>query len=214
MKKPILEAIRDHNLNKANRSIAGQQAYDTAVHNKTAEFKRLLKGEVTQDSDPRLLTASDLARMYYMRLAEFTGKPCMVDFSKMNKRAIAYWHRVYNFCKENNVDPNAHISSQFFYFNRTFGTSPKLEQLMTPKSLERTKECKTEQKRVVPFARDANLDLGALYGRCDKQVRDMCRAQGMSRLEFYKEIVLTGAVQLPLDFLSADPVYQRATEEA
>lgn len=214
MKKPILEAIHDHNLNKVKRSIAGQQAYDTAVHNRTLEFKRLIKGEVAQDSDPRLLTAADLARIYYGRMSEFNGKPCMVDFSKMNKRAIAYWHRVYLFCKENNVDPSAHIKAQFFYFNKTFGTSPKLEQLMTPKSLERTKDCKTEQKRVVPFAREGTFDLGALYGRCDKQVRDMCRAQGMTRLEFYKEVVLTGAVQLPLDFLSSDPVYQKATEEA
>lgn len=213
MKKPILEAIHDHNLNKVNRSIAGQQAFDTAIHNKTEEFRRLIKGEVTSESDPRLLTAADMARMYYTRVCEYEGKPCMIDFSKMSKRAIAYWHRVYNFCKDNNVDPHHHIKAQCLFFHKAFGTTPKLEHLMTPKSLERTKECNASQKRVVPFARNATFDLSALYGRCDKQVRDMCRAQGMTRLEFYRDVVLTGAIQLPLDFLSADPVYLKATEE-
>jgi hypothetical protein len=213
MPKDIVETIYEQKLQRTQRSVRGSEAFEKTVHNNTQLVKRQLDGgEESTDLDVRTVTAQQMAALYYGMVAEYNHKSCFTDFSKINKKAIAFWARVVDACKETSMTPNEYMKAQFVWFHKTFKTTPTPIQLSTKAAIERAREFTgTRQKRVVASAKDANVEIADVFRRCEKQVRDMCRAQKMTREQFYAELVLTGEFSLPLSFLEADPVYRRVT---
>ncbi len=215
MPKDILETIYEHKLQRTQRSIRGSEAFETTVHNNTQQIKQQLGGEEENtDLDVRTVSAQQMAALYHQMVAEYRGKPCFTDFSKINKRAISFWTRVVAACKAADMTPNEYLRAQFVWFHKAFGKVPEPIQLTTEAATERARQFTgTRQKRVVASSKDANVDIADVFRWCEKQVRDICRAQGMTREQFYKELVLTGEISLPLSFLEADPVYRRVANE-
>lgn len=204
----VLDLIKKTELSRIHRQIAFIDAKQTSVSNKTAKVKALLNSEDLQ-KDLRLMTAQDLCAMYYNMLGEYRQKAVYTDFSNINKKSIAFWSRVITLCEKLEIHPKDFLQAQFSYFHITFGKAPELSNLLTEKAAERARQAVQLKGRIVATAIDADISKSDIFQQCDRQVRDICRAQKMSRTQFYAQYVLTGIVKLPLYFLNNDPEYQR-----
>ena len=205
----ILAEIHKHTLTKIQKQIRGSEAHETAVNNKATRVKRLLVGEVGTEIDVRTMSAQDMCAMYHDMLSDYRQQSNFVDYAKINKSAIAFWSRVVDICQKQGFTPKAYLQAQFSYFHTTFGTAPLLPQLITEKATERAKAEVKIKGRVVASAVASDFSLSDMFRECDKQVRNICRAQNMTREEFYQKLVVTGEYPLPVAFLNVDPVYQK-----
>ncbi len=206
----ILKAINDHNLKKIDRSIRGSEAYEKRVENETKKTKQILSsGELSDEFDTATITANQVCELYHTMVFDYTQKPNFIDFSKISKQAIAYWTRVYQASQKAKLTPRQYLHAQFEWFHNAFRKVPEVKQLATQAALERASEYSGSNKRIVASSIEVTVPLSAVFKRCDKQVRDICRAQQITREEFYRDFVLTGVMAMPLSFLTADPVYGR-----
>ncbi len=214
MNEDILDAIKRIKLNKLDRSIRASEANEERVHKATQVVKRMLtNGELTDEFDVRTVTAQQMCQLYYTMVSDYTSQANYTDFNKISKQAIAFWARVVQACEETSLSPRLYLQAQFEWFHNAFRKVPETKQLITDTALERAKEFKGKEKKLVASSVCANIPKSDIFKRCDKQVRAMCKAQGMSRVEFYKEFVLTGEVPLPVSFLLVDPAYRSAIGE-
>lgn len=209
----ILKAIHDHELRKVNNSIRGSEAFEKRVDKETKKTKELLSsGDISDEFDTNTITAQQMCELYHTMVSDYTQKPNYTDFSKISRQAIAYWARVYEASKKAKLTPRQYLQAQFAWFHEAFRKVPDVRQLATEEALKRAEEFSGSTRRIVASSIETKVPMSAVFKRCDKQVRDMCRAQKLTREEFYREFVVTGIIPLPLSFLTADPVYRSVCE--
>jgi hypothetical protein len=210
MEETMMEALRRRRGIAAVRSMSASEANEEQLHNKAEAVKEQLGNTNGINADKEYI--NQLSHHYYAMLARYRG-------SRINTKVVdslrrqQLWGRVQTCCKQAEVSPERYMKAQFNYFHTAFGTAPKLSQLATEAAVERASafEGKTEGK-VVASAQDAKVNLGAVFSRCEQQVRDICRAQKVTREEYYQRFVLTNLISMPIEFLKADPVYRRVAD--
>ncbi len=209
----ILKAIKEHELKKINNSIRGSEAFEKRVDKETKKTKELLSsGDISDEFDTNTITAQQMCELYHMMVSDYTQKSNYIDFSKISRQAIAYWARVYEASKTAKLTPRQYLQAQFEWFHEAFRKVPDVKQLATEAALERAAGFSGNTRRIIASSVETKVPMSDVFKRCDKQVRDMCRAQKITREEFYREFVVTGIVPLPLSFLTADPVYRRVCD--
>ncbi len=213
LKNNILEVIDKHNLDKIEKQLKGSERFSSTVANNISKVREKLGTLKTGELDVRTVTAQDVCRLYHTMKCDYYSQHCYIDFNHINKSAIVFWSRVVGVCKDLDMTPDTYLKAQFTYFHQTFGTVPDVQQLITDKALERAKTVKGFTGRVAASAIQSSVPLPALFKSCDKQVRDICRAQKLTRKEFYQKLVLTGEFPMPVSFLEADPIYKEALDE-
>ena len=206
----ITEAIRARRLRAAKSSIAYGELTQRNVQNQLARMKRVLSGEEECDGlDPSVRSLRD---HYYRMKSDYTQRADFAQVPELNKRAIALWTRVSNAWKESGVSQEHFIKAQFAWFHKSFGKSPDVVNLVTEAAIERAKTYAGSKHRVVGNNIKADVTTADMFRQCEKTVRDMCRAQKMTKKEFYQNFILTGEFSLPKKFLMADPVYRALVE--
>jgi hypothetical protein len=162
---------------------------------------------------PEIQLVEQLAFYYYHMRAQYARKRVTTKATESLRRQ-EFWGRVSVCCKAAGVSPERYMKAQFSYFHTAFGTTPKLSQLATKAATERAKLYGGKTSgNVVSNAIETKVELGAIFARCEQQIRDICRHQKISREEYYRKFVLSGLVNMPKEFLNADPTYQQVTNE-
>lgn len=206
MSETMMEALRKKRATTAARSIAMSQINEQQIHNKAEAAKEVL-GNTTGITENAAYVAQ-LSHHFYEMQARYKGKRVCTTVVESEKRKT-FWTKVQSCCKTAGVSPERYMKAQFAFFHTAFGTTPKMHQLATAAAIDRAKafEGNTAGK-VVSNAIEATTDLGALFGRCEQQIREVCRKQGMDRATYYKTFVVTGLLPMAREFLARDPVYQ------
>lgn len=212
MPESMLEMMRKKRLANAIRSVSVSESNEQLIHNKSNAVKEKLGHTCKLDEEK--LYIQQLSYHFYSMQASYSGKPLRA-VTKESKKRQDYWGRVQDACKKSGVPPDRYIKAQFQFFHHAFGTTPKLCNLATEAAIDRARsyEGKTEGS-VVSSAIEATVDLGSLFSRCDKQVRDVCRNRNITREDYYRTFVVTKLIPMPQQFLNADPVYRGILDEA
>jgi hypothetical protein len=212
----ILDKLRRKKLRSVKASITYSDTRDKIIHDHATHVKAALRSGDLGDEVANSLE-SQLSLLYRKMWQEYYQRPLVRYPKLMSKRGIAFWHRVAVNCTTAKVSPELYMRAQFHWFHKKFGRPPEVLQLTTKNALDRVVEfLATEQnsaRKVIGNDIRPNLDKAAVFRRCEKQVRDVCRAQGLSREEFYVRIVLTGAMAMPQEFLDMDPVYRKVASD-
>lgn len=204
----ILELIRARQLKSIKASISYGEILDSRVSQQAAEVKEVLAGE--KDGTGDKLLGDNLAAFYYQMLDSYTGNPAIRVPTSSKKRGLALWKRVGEACDKSQVEPKLFMKAQFEYFHKCFGKSPKVHQLATEGAIERAK-----LYTGCVIGNVVGNDIrhkGSLAGTmrfAEKQMREIQEAQGMTREEVYKNLVITGMILFPKEYLEADPIYQK-----
>ncbi len=206
MAETMMETLRRRRVTTAARSMAMSESNEQQLHNKAEAAKEQLGNLTGIDEDANYV--AQLSHHYYEMKARYHNKRVTTTVVQSAKRD-KFWTRVQVCCKTAEVTPERYMKAQFTYFHTAFGTTPKITQLATEAAVDRAQafEGKTTGK-VVGNAIEVKADLGALFGRCEKQIREVCRKQKMDRATYYRTFVLTGLLPMAKEFLRRDPVYQ------
>jgi len=151
-----------------------------------------------------------MAALYYRMVDEYGGSPAVRIPAETPRRGLSLWRRVVRSCGAAGVDPEPYMRAQFAYFHKCFGRIPKISQLATDKAQVRAIEyiaTNKVQRRVVG-AIEHKTDLADVMRNAEKLMQTICRAQGMTREEVYRNLVLPGLIGFPKQYLAADPVYR------
>jgi len=207
MQQSLTETIQRNRVKTAIRSLAASEHNDQQISHKTSAVKEIL-GNTTGISVDKHCVAQ-LSHQYYDMKARYSGKRVVTTVVESAKRD-AFWLRVQQRCQAAGVPPERFMKAQFDYFHAAFGTIPKLNQLITEAATTRAQAFAGKTAgHVVSNAIEAPVSMGALFARCEQQVRDVCRAQKMTREEYYAAFVVTKIIAMPQQFLDADPVYKK-----
>jgi len=211
MAKSMVDVLRQKRLNSARRSVNASELRENAVHNKANITKDLIGANNGIDEDTQL--ESRLSYLYYSMKSKYDNKS-LQSLVVHSDKSKAFWQRVAAVCKQSEVDPDRFMKAQFSYFHKTFGTTPDLPQLTTEAAIQRARDFTGQTKgNVVGNNIPADVSLGAVFARCEKQLREMCRAQKCNREEFYRRFVCTGVFTFPNEFLMRDPTYLEVADE-
>lgn len=195
----VLEAIHKHKVRSLTASINFREKYDQAVSDKVAyTVRRLRDGEVG-------INEESLYDIYTQCLKDYHGKRFRIP-TKLTNVGRATWRRALERYEEAGVPALDFVRAQFAFFSKHFGKAPDPKYFTTDKAVDRAKEY-AGTGRISSSAQVHTSEFSDLMQWADKQVRDMCKAQGLSREDFYREFVVTGMVSLPQAYLEADPVY-------
>lgn len=207
MSESMMELLRKKRATSNSRSIAMSESSDIQLHNKAEAAKEQLGN--TSGIEEQTAYIAQLSHHYYDMQAKYSNKR-VVTRPKESKKRTQFWSRVQEACKVSEVSPERYMKAQFDYFHVAFGTTPKMANLATDAAIERAKayDGKTSGK-IVGNAIEAGVSLGSVFARCEKQVRDIMRAQRVTREEYYQRFVLTRLIAMPQEFLNADPVYRK-----
>lgn len=211
MTKSMVDVLRQKRLNSARRSVSAGEARENVIHNKATIAKDLIGSNNGINEDTQL--ESRLSYLYYSMKAKYDNKS-LHSLVVQSDKSKAFWQRVSVACKQSEVDPDRYMKAQFAYFHKTFGTTPDLSQLATDAAIQRARDFTGQTEgNVVGNNIPANVSLGAVFARCEKQLREMCRAQQCNREEFYRRFVCTGVFTFPEEFLKRDPTYLEVAHE-
>lgn len=211
MAETIVELLRRKRAQMAVRSITASERNESYIHNKATTAKEILGNTGVLDVDAHF--TRQLAHHYYDMRARYRGKVALTR-PKTSVKSVAFWAKIQTACKQAGVTPERYMKAQFDFFHVAFGTVPKLSQLGTEAAIVRASEFEGKTTgKVVGNAIEAKVDLGAIFQRCEKQIRDICRAQKMTRKEYYQHFVLTKLISMPTQFLAADPTYREVVNE-
>jgi len=203
----IIERIKKQKLKKISRSINISERNEQIIKNKSEVVKDLMGS--TNELDKHVSYANQLSYHYYKMLHEYNTYTFVSLVKPVpNKRGESYWNKVAERCLQAEVSPEKYIKAQFVYFNKHFNKSPEHKHLITEEAVKRAKTVSSIQDRVVSDHLPSNVDLGTLFSECEKMIRRLCRAQNISREEFYRNFVIPGIITIPKQFLQADPVYK------
>lgn len=200
----LLEKIHKYRLNKLNASLRYKEHLEDAVSRKANYAKKVLAdptGEVNEHS---------LYSMYQTMMSEYFGGTRKNLPTVLNKRGEAVWKRALARCEESGVEPRLFMKAQFVFFSKVFGMPPEPKHFTTEKAVDRAKAFDPTQhkSKVVASSLVHKSELTDVFQWADKQLRDICRAQNMSRAEVYEKLIIPGVYVLPKAFLDADPEYK------
>lgn len=201
----IVAAVRKERVKKLQKQLRGADVLRKAVQQQATIAADVLSG----DSETTYPDEHKAQRLYYEYLGAYQRRARGIT-TITSKRSLALWRGVVACAKEAERPIEEYISAQFQWFDKNFGTYPKSYQLRTKAAVQRALEGSNNPRKVVSKYKASTNSTADVMRMADKQVRDMCRAQKVTREEFYMKFVLTGLVQLPEPFLKADPAYRKA----
>lgn len=204
----ILEVLRQRRLKSARSSVAFGEASDAAVSQR-AKLAKATLAEINGNEVPKDAEELRMASIYYRMVDEYYAKSSIRMPSKVSKRGLALWRRVVRSCTESQVEPEQYLRAQFQYFHKAFGRPPELRQLATDNAKTRAREFAGVKGKIVGNDIRHKGDIASIMRNAEKQMQDICRAQSMTREEVYRNLVLTGLMIFPKEYLAADPVYQK-----
>lgn len=212
--KDLLEYLRNRRLASLKGSRAASDRYNSEIQDHADRVKHQITGEALPDSFDAA-PAQYVATLFYRMKDEYSKTKSFARLSpKQFSRSKSYWSRVVTRVMEADVLPETYIRAQFSWFHDAFGTTPELKHLATDAAVERASLFSGNTARaVVGNNIKHSLSMATMFRHCEQQVRKMCRAQKVTREEFYIRFVLTGNMTFPKAFLQADPVYKRVTKE-
>lgn len=199
----IVQAIEAKRLSKLSAESVGSDRFLSSVK-KQAEYAKLA---LNKDFD--LSRQLEAQRIYYQYKNKYTGKHIPISPLE-SKKSISFWTGVVESADKASVSIEAFIAAQFAWFHKNFGTYPKFENLRTSCAIQRAQESQGIKPKKAVARYQAGDNFAETMRMADQQVRSMCQAQKLTRVQFYKELVLTGVVSLPEAFLKADKAYQEA----
>jgi hypothetical protein len=214
--RDILAELRKRRLRSANASIRFTDTRDRIIRDHAQVVKEVINSDGSRDSASHTVEGQ-LSFLYRKMWQEYYQRP-LVRYPKiMSKRGIAFWGRVAKNCDKAGVTPEVYMRAQFNWFHRKFGRPPELLQLATENALSRVVEFLAQGKnpatKVIGNDIRPEEDKASLFRRCEKQLRDICRAQKLSREDFYRKLVVSGLVSFPQEFLDMDPIYRNIINE-
>lgn len=200
----ILDAIKQYKLQSLNRSFSAKDRYDQEISTKA----QLVKQSTFTTGDMENGVALQLRALYYLKMEEYYGKKLHSKVTTSN-RSLALWKRVEAACTKAGVPPDDYLTAQFVYFHKIFGTAPKLNQLATENAVMRARTAGESRGKVVGNDIRAKTSVSDVLRFAEKQMQEICKAQGMTRQEVYENLVVTGVIAFPAKYLDSDPVYQK-----
>lgn len=207
MSVDVISILRAQKLAALNRSIAQTERHDKEVAVRAHRATAIVSGEEVSSNPNK--NAYLLRDVYNRELENYTRK--RVFTGEMNARALALWSRVEKAWATSGVDIDTFVKTQFTYFHNVFKTHPTAVQLTTDGAVLRATS--VEVKSVMTNNIAANINLGDLFVRCEKQMSEIMRAQKLSREDVYRKLVKNRLVMFPAAYLNADPVWQRIVKE-
>lgn len=204
----ILDAIEQQRAQATSRSADYSELREKATSLQAQAVKQMLSGETTGTGVHA--TEMALASTYYRMLEEYTGKPNYA-MAKWSDKSSAFWRRVAQAQEKSGAEPEEYLRAQFKWFDKAFGKAPDMVQLTTELAIQRAADyivSDTQNTRRVVGAQPLKVPFADLMRQCEKQVLEICRANKMDRVTFYRTLVKTGIIPLPKQFLDADPVWK------
>lgn len=202
----ILDALKQRQLQQLSRSIASSEHKEREVHNHASHVKAVLTGKAPSQDVP--LEVRQLKDLYYEMYQDYTGKNHTKAPLEMSNRSIALWMRVEQARQQASCDAKKYMRAQFYWFDKHFGTYPRIEQLATEAAIERAVEFTGNAAKRVVGTKAADIPLPELFKRSEQLVQEIMQAQNCTRTEFYERFVKTGLFTLPQAFLEADPAWR------
>lgn len=206
----ILDEIRKRKLASLSSSINYSEHYEKAVSRKAAFVK-------TRLADPEHeVDEHTLYGIYLGMLGDYSGGRRRNLPTLLNKRGEAVWKRALARFQEAGVDAHVFMKAQFVFFSKAFGMAPEPKHFTTEKAVERAQafDPATFQSRVVASALVHKSEVADVLQWADKQLREICRVQKMTRAEVYEKLIIPGIYTLPEVFLKADPEYRKALDSS
>ena len=207
----IVSAVREQRLAALKRSISTSELHEKRVSNTAARVQVML-------TDGTAGVSADILEEYLMRdtyarvLEEYTRKPQPgYHGQEFTPRGLTLWKRVVTAWKTTGVDREAFIRAQFTWFHDKFRTPPTPVQLTTNEAVLRAASVVPQNVRTNNI--EANVSVGDLFKRCEKQMADLMRAQKLSREQVYRNLVIPGLAMFPEKFLNADPTWRNIKKE-
>jgi hypothetical protein len=202
----ILAAVAEQRLVHVKRSVASSEAHAKRVQGLATRAQVMLSNGMA--GVPSAQIEEYLLRDMYARvLTEYTRKPQFAYHSQeFTPRGLALWRRAVKALKASGVDRETFVRAQFTWFDKTFRTAPTPVQLTTDEAVVRAASVKPEAVRTNNVA--ADISVGDLFRRCEKQMSDLMRVQRMTREEVYTKLVKNGLAIFPAQYLNADPVWR------
>lgn len=204
----VISTLRQRKLTALNRSFAQSERYDRELHQRAERATAVINGTNPHAGKPHF-EAYTLRDIYNRELETYTRQK--VFTTEMNARALSLWQRVAKAWAASGVDMETFVKAQFTYFHNVFRTHPTAVQLTTDGAVVRAASVKPE--KVMTNNIPANIDLGELFKRCEKQMAEIMRAQKLTREEVYRKLVLTRLVAFPAAYLNADPAWRKISAE-
>lgn len=198
----ILEALATEKINKLSRSAQASETFSRLVKDRADCAASIVSG----DTEGSVSEAFMLRELYHQRLARYKRK--ITPLGPMNNRSKALWTRVAVACAKSQKPRETFIDAQFSYFDKIFKTAPTPVQLTTDLAIMRATSYDGQAFNSVTNNLAYTVDLGDLFSQCEKQMRDVMKAQKMTRQEVYTAFVKPGLIYFPQEYLKADPAWR------
>ena len=195
------------------RSEHAEDMFKAHVNAAIMEYKTKVVGEeVLADMYPVVLRG-----LYYSEVIRLTNS--FYRNVPQSEKSKLIWDKISTNCKKSKAKPEDFIKAQFVYFEKHFGSIPKISNLVSVHSITRTidylatinpnNNCPKLDTTLVPkmITKIAKPDK---YSLIEKQLQSMIKAQKCSREEFYLRFVISGEYHLPREFILNDPDYLSA----
>lgn len=215
-KSSIIENLKKQRATRLNRSFTSSENNEKRVQKKAAKVIHMK--EQGSLGEGKFLSELALSNAYYSGKETYTQCRTYKQ-RKSSKRSTALWHRVLTFQERSLASPEEFIQAQVDYFHNVFGRYPELKDLQTDAAVMRADlflESKKSTRKIVANAVKFSSKEADLFKLCEKQMMEICSAQDMTREEVYRNLVLTGLVSFPKNYLNADPAWKivHASESA
>lgn len=202
----IESRIKEARLKTLRRSFAATEAHEAAVSRTALATAAVITGTAKSDFREHLEEYT-LREIYVRELERYDGKKRFgYSGQPFTPRGLVLWTRIVRAWKASGVSMQDYVKAQFAWFHEKFRKAPEPVQLATDEAVLRA--ATVAPKKVGSVAKEEILDVGALFSRCDKQIRDVMRAQKMTREEVYRKLVKPGILLIPEKFLRQDPVWK------
>jgi len=206
----VIAVLRQQKLTAAKRSITFSETQEKRVVSTAQRVTAVVTGSspfAGSDHFPEY----QLRDLYMRTLEAYSRKPVYGYFGQpFTPHALALWKRVRKAVDDSGVDAETFIKAQFTFYHQAFKVAPKPQYLTTDAAVLRASVIKPE--KVMTNNIPANVGTVELFKRCERQMNDVMRAQGLTREEVYRKLVLTRLIAFPDVYLNADPTWQRIRE--
>ena len=207
----VLEEIRRLNEAKEKRSERGRELYARGVRQLAESVKqKKLSGE---KSDENRLPEVQMRTLYFSAVEKYYQTRKVTIPAAMNNRSKALWKRVVTVQARSRVSPEQFMKAQFAYFDKHFGCAPKIFQLTTEAAIERADNFGNTKTSAVSGGVEYKLNKADNFRVAEQTLLKVQRAQGLSREEVYRNLVIPGHLFIAPEFLKIDPVYSKVVKD-
>lgn len=207
--KPLTHLVRKARVRKALKARQGAEVLERVLDRRVDSTQALLRTDF--EADESCAEEFTLMTLFHKMNDDYHRRSVPIS-PEMSKRAVLFWRRVLNAQQKSGVSAEVYLRAQFSYFHDTFGTAPKLEQLATNNAIMRAKEYAALKSQTKVFSNNTkfSIEMTELFKTCEKQLQQLQKVHKMSRVDVYKNFVLTGVVYFPKSFLDLDPAFAKA----